>query len=337
MNKKNITINFRKYLDDFLESIDNRSLRDRLRKNIIVTGGSIVSSVLDEEINDYDIYIKDKKVLIEISNYLIDKLCEREGYERSAFLVLHKDHNVVIEALKLEDVSGAEDYNNGSTKESKTTYHIGGIHIHASMLFQIQHTFRNHSDRVKIFMLNDFDKYFKKIKKIDKDNKYIVKNISSNAITLSDKIQIIVRFYGDYRDIHKNFDFVHATNYFTFNEGVVLQHDAMEAILSKDLKYIGSKYPLASLFRMKKFIERGWKINAGEIVKIAMQLNEMNLLDELVLEEQLTGVDMQLFGEVIDRIRGFKKDSLTSETIIEIINDVFNHIPEDDYEYWHYS
>src|SRR3546814_1364029 len=39
--------------------------------------------------------------------------------------------------------------------------------------------------------------------------------MSTNAITLSDKIQIVLRFYGEADAIHENYDFVHCTNYWT--------------------------------------------------------------------------------------------------------------------------
>src|SRR3546814_2013322 len=42
--------------------------------------------------------------------------------------------------------------------------------------------------------------------------------VSTNAITLSDKIQIVLRFYGEADAIHENYDFVHCTNYWTSKE-----------------------------------------------------------------------------------------------------------------------
>jgi hypothetical protein len=72
-------------------------------------------------------------------------------------------------------------------------------------------------------------------------------------------------------------DFVHATNYFTFEEGLVTNVAALESILTKSLRYQGSLYPLTSVIRMKKFIQRGWTVNAGEILKMLFQVSELDL------------------------------------------------------------
>lgn len=54
--------------------------------------------------------------------------------------------------------------------------------------------------------------------KPEEDMNYTPMFFSPNAISLSDKIQIVLRFHGDNVAIHKTFDFIHATNYFTFQD-----------------------------------------------------------------------------------------------------------------------
>src|SRR5690606_21747234 len=123
----------------------------------------------------------------------------------------------------------------------------------------------------------------------DKDKKYYPKFFSPNAISLSDDIQIVIRFYGTAEEIHKTFDFVHATNYFTHKEGLVTNNEAIESLLTKQLKYQGSLYPLTTIIRIKKFLKRGWNINAGEMLKAMFQISELDLKNPDVLEEQLIG------------------------------------------------
>ena len=102
---------------------------------------------------------------------------------------------------------------------------------------------------------------------------------------------------------------------------------ALECIINKELYYIGSKYPLCSIIRTRKFIERGYHINAGQYVKMAFQLNELNLHNIEVLEEQLTGVDTGYFQMMIDALR--KQQERTGENevdnayVIELINRMF--------------
>ena len=145
---------------------------------------------------------------------------------------------------------------------------------------------------------------------------------SPNAISLSDDIQIVVRFHGDNEAIHKTFDFIHATNYFTFKDGLVTNVAALESLLTKQLKYQGSLYPLTSIIRIKKFLNRGWKISAGEMLKIMFQISELDLKNPDVLEEQLIGVDIAYFGILVDILRGTKHD-ITGEYLNNVIDKVF--------------
>lgn len=162
-----------------------------------------------------------------------------------------------------------------------------------------------------------------------KDKPYRPIFVSSNAITLSEDIQIIIRFYGTPDEVHKNFDFVHCTNYFIpILWKLVLNPEAVESLVFKELRYIGSKYPLASIFRAKKFLKRGWNINAGQYLKMALQLQNFNLADPEVLEEQLVGVDYYYFKSVIGHIREEKKknpDFKIEETYIgQVIDKIYD-------------
>ncbi len=90
--------------------------------------------------------------------------------------------------------------------------------------------------------------------------------------------------------------------------------------------YIGSKYPVCSLFRIRKFINRGWTINAGQILKIAMQISDLNLQDINVLEDQLIGVDSLYFMNLIKLFREKQKKGdfvLTTSYVMSIIDKIF--------------
>jgi len=148
--------------------------------------------------------------------------------------------------------------------------------------------------------------------------------MSQNAITLSDSMQIVIRFFGEPERIHDNYDFAHAMCYYDYhNNHLELKAEAMQCMLSRTLVYRGSLYPIASIFRMKKFIERGWKINAGQQLKIMWQINELNLKDPQQLYEQLTGVDMAYMYQLISAIKGVDPERLNQAYIAEIIDRIF--------------
>jgi hypothetical protein len=160
--------------------------------------------------------------------------------------------------------------------------------------------------------------------------KYTALAITTNAITLSDKVQVVLRFVGPAKEIHKNYDFVHTTNYYTEEEGVVLNQPALESILAKELKYVGSLYPICSMFRIKKFIQRGWTITAGEMLKIAWDISKLDLNNRDVLQDQLTGVDAAYFNQLI-RLLG-EGQEIDRTYLFELVNRVFDQNWEEEGE-----
>lgn len=151
---------------------------------------------------------------------------------------------------------------------------------------------------------------------------------SPNAISLSNNLQIVLRFNGNAEKIHSTFDFIHATNYFTFKDGLVTNLEAVTSILTKQLKYQGSHYPVTSIIRAKKFIKKGFNIHAGEYLKIMFQISQLDLSDPNVLDEQLIGVDIAYFNLLIEAMRNkFESDKdfkLKSEYFNELIDRIFN-------------
>lgn len=154
--------------------------------------------------------------------------------------------------------------------------------------------------------------------------KYSPIYMSSNAITLSNDIQIVLRFYGDADEIHANYDFVHCTNYWTSKDRkLVLRQAALESLLSRDLKYQGSKYPLCSVMRIRKFIKRGWTVNAGQVLKMLFQVSQLDLTNVDVLEDQLTGVDSAYFESMIASLRSSDSESVDLGYAIQLIEEIF--------------
>jgi len=154
--------------------------------------------------------------------------------------------------------------------------------------------------------------------------------ITDNAISLTDRTQLVMRFYGEPKDIHQYFDFVHTTSYYTSgNDTLHLDPKAMESMLTNDLKYIGSKYPLCSIFRMKKFTNRGWMCSASEIVKMVFQLNDLDLKNMEVLREQLIGVDTSYMSSLIGKIEGIEDlSTITTDYLLDLVDEVFGEEQE---------
>lgn len=157
------------------------------------------------------------------------------------------------------------------------------------------------------------------------DGAYNVSFVSTNSISLTNKVQLITRFYGEPEKIHDNYDFQHAMCYWDHGKKrLVLPAEALECLLSRTLVYRGSLYPIASIFRMKKFLTRGWRISAGEQLKIMWQISEVDLTDIHTLVDQLTGVDLLYMRSLIDALSTVDAAALTAEYVTGIIDRVFS-------------
>lgn len=301
MQIKTINLTIRKKLEEWLNTITDKSLGDKVKENLLLSGGSITSMLLNEDINDYDIYIQDMGVLKNLTNYYVNKIT---GVE-------------ILDGRKKDDYLREVEY-------------VEGINVYGISINNL------HRDQIKLFF-SDTErgsvKLNQDVAKANKEKKvaaYIPVFLSPNAISLSDKIQIVLRFNGNAKTIHETFDFIHATNYFTFKDGLVTNVEALESIITKQLKYQGSLYPVTTIIRAKKFIKRGWNINAGELFKVMFQISELDLKDPMVLEEQLIGVDVAYFNQLIFELRKIGKGQITSDIINKIIDKVFNESHEDE-------
>lgn len=300
MKTKTIVKVLRNKLNEWLESITDIRLREDVKENLLVSGGSIASMLLKEDVNDYDIYIQDMDVLIRLAKYYAR--CEvLDGRKRLQYLQ-----------------DSFPDINHDDPLDKDGNRYVAEQYVRLSNL---------KPDQVKL----DINGAGERIEQ-EEGTHYLPVFYSQNAISLSDDIQIVLRFNGSPEQIHKTFDFIHATNYFTFRENLVLNKDALESLITKNLSYQGSLYPLTSVIRMKKFIGRKWTINAGEILKMMFQISELDLTNIEVLEEQLIGVDVAYFSTLVEALRNVDKSEITSSYINTLIDKIFNNYEEDDDE-----
>lgn len=69
MQIKTINKVLSKKMNEWLETISDGKLAARVKDSLLISGGSITSLLLDQEVNDYDIYIKDVDVLKDLVKY----------------------------------------------------------------------------------------------------------------------------------------------------------------------------------------------------------------------------------------------------------------------------
>jgi hypothetical protein len=338
MKAKTIKKILSKKFDDFVKSIKDKDLQKLVEKNTIITGGCITSMLLKENVNDFDLYFTNKETVLAIAAYYVKEFKKDNPYLEISVvdvdkLIPHSEWEKLKEKpldINNEALGDADYYALRGFSQS------GRIGVFCASIMGKSEGEDNVLSEKEIDIISSVldDKDASDIAEAPKSaEKYKPVFLSPNAISLSNCVQLILRFYGDAKEIHKNFDFVHCTSYWTSNDKqLFLSPKAMESILARELVYIGSLYPVTSIIRTRKFINRNWTINAGTYLKIMFQISKLDLTSIATLEDQLIGVDIGYFMALINALKAAEfaaKDEgetfcLTYEYIIDVIDRIFN-------------
>lgn len=308
MKIKTIRAILKRKFNEWTKSIpEENGFRNEVKNNSIITGGCIASMLLQEKVNDFDIYFTNIETAKRVAEYYIGIFLQTNREK-----LINNNMPLDIKLVEVKD---------GMKLKIKSV----GI---MSETIDKRYQYFEGTDPDSLDT-NEFVDFATDLFKEEEDKpNYRPIFISANAITLSNKIQLVTRFCGSPGKIHENFDFVHCTSYWTSkDEKLVLNQQALESLMTKNLHYIGSKYPLTSIIRTRKFIKRGFSVNAGQYLKMCYQISDLDLSDILVLEEQLTGVDFAYFYHLIEGLKAQKdKDpnfKPNYEYIVAIVDKIF--------------
>lgn len=306
MQKKTIKSVLRRKLEDWVKSIDDASLVEKINRDAICTGGAIANMLMGEPVNDFDFYFKTKETALAVAIYYVEK------FKKNPPSRFKDDPNKIvnIQVQELVDRVKIVIKSQGIAGEEGTSD------------YQYFESVDDPSEPREFVenIVKDKEEADQKENKA----KYRPVFITSNAVSLSDHVQLVTRFYGDVSQIHENYDFVHCTCAWEAETGnLTLPHEALVSLLNKRLKYKSSKYPLCSFIRTRKFLQRGWHIDAGQYVKMAWDLNKLDLTDVNTLEDQMIGVDSAYFAQVIELLREKNGDKVDETYLVQIIDRIF--------------
>lgn len=315
MGAKSKTIRrvLRSKVSEWLDTIDDDSVRAAAKRDTIVTGGAIASLLLGNAPNDFDIYFKTQATAEAVARYYVEK-----------FKAKYPSYDINVLTDEFTNING-ETENRVFIKVSSA-----GVAGQTEDDVQERDEVAELADLLKSSHVDDPE-----VQEAGSAEapRYRPTFVSQNAITLSNKVQLIIRFFGSPDEIHKNYDFVHCQNWYTYsNDHLELKQAALEAILSKSLVYTGSLYPICSILRLRKFLKREWKVNAGQILKMAMQCKKIDFSDPKVLADQLNGCDSHYFSMLIRAMHETDKDAdgndvpreLSEEYVTELIDRIFS-------------
>ncbi len=307
MKRRTIQSVINKKIKEWTDTISDTQLRKEVKDNIIVTGGCFISLWDNETPHDFDVYIRSRNVLVRLIQYYLDVFNEANNTKAVLF-----DSLDIIEGKLIED-DYQPPYLQGVSKGMMQRVPYGDLRIFIRSAGAA-------AENQEALSPENMEKVQNGEEVPEAEgSKYRPVFVSANAITLSDKIQLITRFWGEAEEIHENFDFIHCTNYWeSWTSKVIFNPGAMESYIAKTLHYQGSKFPLCSIIRLRKFIKRGWQINAGQMLKMMYQVSKFDLNDIGTLENQLTGVDSLYFNSLIHTITKAKEEAAKNGEVFEI-------------------
>lgn len=279
-NKKEIE-NELKFLLEELTKKFPKELLSYIHDFGIITGGSIVSLLLGEDINDIDIFFSDVDICFDIAKSFNNTLFKNEYHIE----VFHQ------------------------SKQIPWTHNGNNLNVNQGNIVFAKLEKTNPLSFSKMQKEPQLDYYGKNYKNVttNPDNHWI----STNAINLcGGKYQIITKHCGSPMFLTENFDFIHCVSYFSYKTGLVLNKFALEAILAKELRYIGSNHPISSFIRMNKFLKKGWRISNSEIIKICYDVSKLVLDDKDVLTNQIENHGLTYMLETLKE--GYDRNDLFS-------------------------
>jgi hypothetical protein len=277
-----------------------------VENNTVVSGGCISSMLLGEPVKDYDIYFS--------------------SYHSALFMAKLFTKIFLLQEDMAERRARVEEYK------------------HVNIRGEEESRIRIFIKRVGVLEADDPQEVSEPSISGKSEELYRPIFLSQNAVTLSGDIQLVFRFWGEPSKIHSTYDYAHAMCYYTNGEGLVTPLQALESILTRRLVYCGSLYPICSLFRLRKFMKRGWSISAGELLKLASNITRVDLEIIDTLTDQLQGVDttymMSLIRELRTGVNDYKSNNPSHSDkeyrewaitmISELVDRVWNGVEEEE-------
>lgn len=321
MKKSTIKTVLRNKIKDWISTVTDQTLQDQLKRDTLVCGGAIASMLAGEKVNDYDIYFRTFETAKAVAEYYVSVFNHNNGNLETASHVA-KGCNPAVKIEKRRNIKHLEEdriviymKSSGIASESQDTYEYFESQPESATDEFISSLHASEDEPVEVVQ---------ELITVTKEKvKYRPIFLSENAVTLSNKVQLVIRFFGEPDQIHDNYDFAHSMCYYDYaRDELGLDPEALEAILSKTLIYKGSLYPIASLFRIRKFYERDWRITAGQMLKIVWQLQDIDLRNPEVLREQLIGVDQAYMHQLLRALES-TTERVDATYIAKLIDKIF--------------
>jgi hypothetical protein len=180
--------------------------------------------------------------------------------------------------------------------------------------------------------INDYDLYFKDEDGLEEminyfeDEDYTKENESFNAVTYknNDNVFQLIKL-NEFTTVPEvvidKFDFTINQVAYDFEVDKFFIVDTFLKDLAARQLVFNNKtpYPIATLIRVEKYLNKGFNINPLELGKIALEVQNLSFNTMEELEEHFRGVDLSLLRDLFNTIEGDK--DYNKEEFLVIMND----------------
>lgn len=173
----------------------------------------------------------------------------------------------------------------------------------------------------------DFDLYFRSkedladiIEQLEADRFVCMAKSDRSALFVSQKRKIIddpdsnikinviyFKYFKNLQNVFRFFDFTCCMGGYDFKHDKFVFHDEFhrDNLLGNIVYSASSKYPLAALLRVQKYIKKGFKISKKEMIKIILHCHEKPIVSMKDLEDQVGSVYGTNIREAVGDIEPF--------------------------------
>jgi len=124
------------------------------------------------------------------------------------------------------------------------------------------------------------------------------------------KVQFI-KITGTPEEVMSKFDYTISMGaYDPYNDKFILEENFLYNLAERRLVFNdNTEFPISSLWRMKKFLNRGYKIDAKSVITLALSIHKLKIDDYTDLKKQLDGIDTLLLKDITDKLIEDKKEA----------------------------
>jgi uncharacterized protein YggL (DUF469 family) len=139
---------------------------------------------------------------------------------------------------------------------------------------------------------------------------------------------------GGTKNIFERFDYTICMGAYRFeDETFVLHDDFLQHLAQRKLVFNPKTlYPINSLIRSKKYMNRGFNMSNVETLKIALTIHALDLSTKSNLKEQLEGIDTLFLKELSDYLANNGESEYNFGEALQLLENTFENFYSDDVE-----